>query len=194
MNNTARKLKDCFLDMSGHYWLHLVAVVVIGVLYAENRQIEQLREQQKEREISWNLAEEQLVWQVRDLTGFIIQDYLNKGLVSAGLLASETSSRHRSRGNEHEYEHYYALTDEEFAALPTEEQMSSLLGGLLFSGPLKAEQFSISVSRKAPEKWNQYCEEPAPLPPGHAWYCVNVKYSFPSTYQYVNHTEIPGKS
>ncbi len=189
MKNRLKKLKDLFLDLSVHYWLHLVAVVVFAVLYVENRQIEQLREQQKEQEISWSLAEGQLVCQVRELTGFFIQVYLNKGLVPAGLQTSETSSRNSTRGNEHDYEHYYALTDEEFADLPTEEQIRSLLGGLLFSGPLKAEQFSVSVSRKVPAKWNQYCEEPAPLPPGHAWYCVKVKYSFPSTFQYVNHKD-----
>ena len=102
MKNRLKKLKDLFLDLSVHYWLHLVAVVVIAVLYVENRQIEQLREQQKEQEISWSLAEEQLVCQVRELTGFFIQDYLNKGLVPAGLQASEPSSRNSTRGNEYD--------------------------------------------------------------------------------------------
>ena len=186
MNNTAKKLKDCFLDMSVHYWLHLAAVAVIALLYIDNMQIE---EQKKAQEAASSRAEGQLVWQVKELTGFYIQLYLNEVLPPHGLQPAETSMRNSDRGDEHYYEYYYALTGEEYAALPTEEQMHSWLDSLLFSGPLKAEYFSISVSQNAPKKWTEYCAEPAPLPPDHVWYCVKVKYRIPSTYQHVNHTE-----
>lgn len=199
-------LKDRFLDLPAHNWLHIAAAVCIGILLYQNHQQKLLIEQQAAdgRELSARV--------IRD-TGAAVGLFLHETLLHPHVL-KEGETKDRSATGEPPRPGYHPSTILTYSyALPEdvgqellrrEAQLRNRLADDIFHMQevqpewcfslregihpdflhLPHGMISVSISESFPlESKRNYQQEPwreeELLPPGYKWYTAEIEYSFP---------------
>lgn len=161
-----KKFKDWVLDLSVHYWIHLVSVgCVVALLCVNKHQHYFIEHQEKVMRDLYDIAD-----------GYY---YLEVDAVLADVLRRDTPTfslkhiRYSSRKSGYTIAYSYGLTDEEgrdFLSLePTlREKLGSKLGG---KPRLYAPKWVLRMSEGD--------DLDKPLPPGYKWYTAEVTYTLP---------------
>ena len=163
------KLKDFLLDLSGHYWLHLVAGVVIIVLYCENKH--------RKEELQNCKSEYHKLEDCRsNATSELILRFLHQGLISHQLNPEERVFSTSGGGTCVHY--WYALTEEEAAAVQDVQQIRKSIQNYCIPCNIKDVDLTVTVQQNKPQHQYHPPQNAPTVPPDHTWYNVNVEFRF----------------
>ncbi|MBR5876200.1 MAG: hypothetical protein IKZ10_05120 [Akkermansia sp.] len=163
------KLKDFLLDLSGHYWLHLVAGVVIIVLYCENKH--------RKEELQNCKSEYHKLEDCRsNATSELILRFLHQGLISHQLNPEERVFSTSEGGTRVHY--WYALTEEEAAAVQDVQQIRKSIQNSCIPCSIKDVDLTVTVQPNKPQYQYLPPQDAPTVPPDHTWYNVNVELRF----------------
>ena len=196
-------IKDKLLDLSAHYWLHLIAIVCIGILLYQNSQQEQLIH--KQNAISRALKDRVEKYINYDVSVFLHETFLQPHTLKQG--------EYKSKYHREDYPNQSSATVTYSYALPEEQGRELLSQETKFREKLSRDIFdireltpkwqfrlyegidpdflhfpkgtiSISTYTNTPaEKKANYQQEPWSeeelLPPGYKWYTAEIEVSYP---------------